>query len=376
METNQLLINYYKKEELKKIKNWKQEGKVNAEIIRLANKEYISVEEIREALGIDEDEIIETEEKGNVVDKFDIVIEDEEDNIENEKEPKSNIVIIDDDKLEDYPNQPFKMYDEDKKEEMMESIRINGIMQPLIVRSIDNGKYQILAGHNRRYCGREIGMKKFECIVKENLTDDEARIYLVDTNLCTRDKISAMERAKAYKIKYDTYRRRKIETSIMEEIEKDNIRESLIKTEKSSNGTIQRYLRLTCLTNELQKLVDKEKVSINVGEKLSFLPNVEQDIIAELLLNTDIKITDNVAKRIKKQSENYKREDIYNYLGKEEILDLIKGTNQIKEIKYKIITVNFYKEEIERYFKSLRTEEQIKDYIFTSLERLEDTESY
>lgn len=376
METNQLLINYYKKEELKKIKNWKQEGKVNAEIIRLANKEYISVEEIREALGIDEDEIIETEEKGNVVDKFDIVIEDEEDNIENEKEPKSNIVIIDDDKLEDYPNQPFKMYDEDKKEEMMESIRINGIMQPLIVRSIDNGKYQILAGHNRRYCGREIGMKKFECIVKENLTDDEARIYLVDTNLCTRDKISAMERAKAYKIKYDTYRRRKIETSIMEEIEKDNIRESLIKTEKSSNGTIQRYLRLTCLTNELQKLVDKEKVSINVGEKLSFLPNVEQEIIAELLLNTDIKITDNVAKRIKKQSENYKREDIYNYLGKEEILDLIKGTNQIKEIKYKIITVNFYKEEIERYFKSLRTEEQIKDYIFTSLERLEDTESY
>lgn len=376
METNQLLINYYKKEELKKIKNWKQEGKVNAEIIRLANKEYISVEEIREALGIDEDEIIETEEKGNVVDKFDIVIEDEEDNIENEKEPKSNIVIIDDDKLEDYPNQPFKMYDEDKKEEMMESIRINGIMQPLIVRPIDNGKYQILAGHNRRYCGREIGMKKFECIVKENLTDDEARIYLVDTNLCTRDKISAMERAKAYRIKYDTYRRRKIETSIMEEIEKDNIRESLIKTEKSSNGTIQRYLRLTYLTNELQELVDKEKVSINVGEKLSFLPNVEQDIIAKLLLNTDIKITDNVAKRIKKQSENYKREDIYNYLGKDEILDLIKGTNQIKEIKYKIITVNFYKEEIERYFKSLRTEEQIKDYIFTSLERLEDTESY
>lgn len=376
METNQLLINYYKKEELKKIKNWKQEGKVNAEIIRLANKEYISVEEIREALGIAEDEIIETEEKGNVVDEFDIVVEDEGYNLENEKGSKNNIVIIDDEKLEDYPNQPFKIYDEDKKEEMMESIRINGIMQPLIVRPIGNGKYQILAGHNRRYCGRKIGMKKFECIIKENLTDDEAKIYLVDTNLCTRDKISAMERAKAYKIKYDTYRRRKIETSIMEEIEKDNIRESLIKTEKSSNGTIQRYLRLTYLTNELQELVDKEKVSINVGEKLSFLPNVEQNIIAELLLNTDIKITDNVAKRIKKQSENYKREDIYNYLGKDEILDLIKGTNQIKEIKYKIITVNFYKEEIERYFKSLRTEEQIKDYIFTSLERLEDTESY
>ena len=108
--------------------------------------------------------------------------------------------MIENNRLEDYPNQPFRMYDEDKKKEMMESIRINGIMQPLIVRPIENEKYQILAGHNRRNCAREIGINKLPCIVKENLTDDEAMIYLVDTNLCTRDKISPMERARAYKI--------------------------------------------------------------------------------------------------------------------------------------------------------------------------------
>lgn len=365
METNQLLINYYKKEELKKIKNWKQEGKVNAEIIRLANKEYISVEEIREALGIDEDEIIEmdnTEERENIVDEIDIVIEDEEESIRNLEQLKSNVVIIDDDKIEDYPNQPFKMYDEDKRKEMIESIKINGIMQPLIVRPIENGKYQILAGHNRRYCGREAGMKKFECIVKENLSDDEARIYLVDTNLCTREKISVMERAKAYRIKYDTYKRRKIETSIMEEIEKDNIgiRGKFVKEEKSSNGSIQRYLRLTYLIPELQNFVDNGKITIQVGEKTSFLPNREQKILAEILAEEKVKLTENTIKKIRNEIDRYYEEVEYGYLSKEEMLDIIKSK---KETITNSITVTFSKEELERCFKGYKTEEKLKQYI-------------
>ena len=116
-------------------------------------------------------------------------------------------------------------------------------MQPLIVRQINNEKYQILAGHNRRRCARELGITKYPCIIKENLSDDEAKIYLIDTNLCTRDKISTMERAKAYKIKYDTYRKKNIKTSMFEEIKMDNVgiaRAKLIKEENSSVGTIQR----------------------------------------------------------------------------------------------------------------------------------------
>lgn len=365
METNQLLINYYKKEELKKIKNWQKEGKVNSEIIRLANKEYISVEEIKEALGIDEDEIIEmeeTEEIENTVDELDIVIEDEEESIRSLEEQKSNVVIIEDEKLEDYPNQPFKMYDEDKKKEMIESIKINGIMQPLIVRPIENGKYQILAGHNRRNCGREVGMRKFECIVKENLTDDEAKIYLIDTNLCTRENISIMERAKAYRIKYDTYKRQRIETSMIDEIEKDNvgIRGKFVKQEKSSNGSIQRYLRLTYLIPKLQDFVDNNKMSINVGEKVSFLPNREQKMLAEILEEENFKLSENIVKRIRNEINRYDEEIEYGYLSKKEMIDIIKTK---KETIINCISVKFTKEELELYFRGYKTEEKLKEYI-------------
>ena len=374
METNQLLINYYKKEEIKKAKQRRQEGSTLEEIIRLSNKEYISVEEIKQALGIDEDdydiekkEEIEPEE--HKIDEHDTIIEDEENN--NEQTVESNndnvkVVMIAENKLEDYPNQPFKLYDDDKKQEMIESIKINGIMQPLIVRPIGEGKYQILAGHNRRICAKEVGLTELPCIIKENLTDDEAKIYLIDTNLCTRDNISPMERAKAYRMKYDTYKKRNIKTLMIEEIKKDNYgmaRAAMMKEEKTSNGTIQRYLRLTYLIPELQEAIDNDKIKINTGEKLSFLPKQEQNSIAELL-EENIKISDSIAKRIKQKSEKCREEDIYHYLSKEEIKDII---NKKDEFIEESIKVTFYKNEIEEYFENRKTESQIKKYIFEIL---------
>ena len=374
METNQLLINYYKKEEIKKAKQRRQEGSTLEEIIRLSNKEYISVEEIKQALGIDEDdydiekkEEIEPEE--HEIDKHDTIIEDEENNNEQTVENNNDnvkVVMIAENKLEDYPNQPFKLYDDDKKQEMIESIKINGIMQPLIVRPIGEGKYQILAGHNRRICAREVGLTELPCIIKENLTDDEAKIYLIDTNLCTRDNISPMERAKAYRMKYDTYKKRNIKTLMIEEIKKDNYgmaRAAMMKEEKTSNGTIQRYLRLTYLIPELQDAIDNDKIKINTGEKLSFLPKQEQNSIAELL-EENIKISDSIAKRIKQKSEKCREEDIYHYLSKEEIKDII---NKKDEFIDESIKVTFYKNEIEEYFENRKTESQIKKYIFEIL---------
>ena len=381
METNQLLINYYKKEEIKKAKQRRQEGSTLEEIIRLSNKEYISVEEIKQALGIDEDdydiekkEEIEPEE--HKIDEHDTIIEDEENN--NEQTVESNndnvkVVMIAENKLEDYPNQPFKLYDDDKKQEMIESIKINGIMQPLIVRPIGEGKYQILAGHNRRICAKEVGLTELPCIIKENLTDDEAKIYLIDTNLCTRDNISPMERAKAYRMKYDTYKKRNIKTLMIEEIKKDNYgiaRAAIIKEEKTSNGTIQRYLRLTYLIPELQELVEKGKLSLNFGEKISFLSSEEQRVLSEILLDEKIKLTENLIKKIRKTSENYKLDSPLHFLSKEEMLDLIKNRSKIQLEFVEKISITFTKEEMLRYFSKYKTVEEIKQYILDILEKI------
>lgn len=372
METNQLLINYYKKEEMKKVKTRYEEGLTVDEIIRLANNEYITEEEIKEILGIDEEDIIENNQNENienVIDEQDVIIEDFEEEQANE-ENNAQVVMIEETKLEDYPDQPFKLYDEDKKTEMMESIRINGIMQPLIVRKIENDKYQILAGHNRRNCGREIGLKEFPCIIKENLTDDEARIYLIDTNLCTRESISPIERAKAYRIKYDTYKKRNIKTTLIEEIKKDNVglREKIIKEEKSSNGNIQRYLRLTYLIPKLQNMIDQGKMSINIGEKVSFLPNKEQQILEELLSNEKIKLSETIIKRIRAAAESCKLDNPYSYVSKEEMLDLIKNKSKMDINIIEKMIITFSKEEVLRYFNRFKTQEEVKEYIIEILE--------
>ncbi len=232
-----------------------------------------------------------------------------------------------------------------------------------------DGKYQILAGHNRRSCARELGITKYPCIIKENLSDDEAKIYLIDTNLCTRDKISPMERARAYKIKYDTYKKRNIKTSMFEEIKRDNTGalDTLIKEEKTSAGSIQRYLRLMYLIPSLQEFADKGEISLTVGEKLSFLPNEEQKFVAELIRD-NIKINDNMAQKIRKESERYKREDYYNFLVKEDMLDLIKPRKKVNEDEREYVFVKFYSDEIDRYFGVVNDIEELKRRIIYSLE--------
>lgn len=358
METNQLLINYYKKEEIKKAKQRQMEGLSNNEIINLANKTYITEEEIKQLLGI------ENEEK-NINDESDFIIEDEE--IENNK-----IVMINEKNLENYPNQPFSLYEGDKKKEMIESIKLNGIMQPLIVRPLSNGKYQILAGHNRRMCAKEIGINELPCIIKNNLSEDEAKIYLIDTNLCTRDNISPIEKAKAYRIKYDTYKKRKIQTSVIEEIKRDNngLRAELAREEKTSNGTIQRYLRLTYLITELQELIEQGKLSINLGEKISFIPNEEQKILNGMILNKEIRLNEKLIRKIRNALAIKKLDKPGQHLSEEEIRDVIEDKSKIKLDIIENITITFSKEEVMRYFKTYKDENEIKAYI---VEKLENT---
>ncbi|MEE0866184.1 MAG: ParB/RepB/Spo0J family partition protein [Clostridia bacterium] len=370
--TNEVLMNHYKKQEIKKAKERLAQKKTKAEILKLADERFITADEIKEALGFEFIEDPEpVKEQEHVVDEVDYVIEDEDNQEVTKYEKEENITatLIEDSKLEDYPNQPFKLYDKEKRNEMIESIRINGIMQPLIVRPIDNGKYQILAGHNRRSCARELGITKYPCIIKKNLTDDEAKIYLIDTNLCTRDKISPMERARAYKIKYDTYKKRNINTSMFEEIKKDNegALNTLIKEEKTSVGSIQRYLRLMYLVPSLQDLVDKGKISLTVGEKLSFLPNEEQKFVAEIIKD-NVKINDGMAQKIRKESERNKREDYYNFLMKEDILDLIKSKKKSKEDEQDYVCVKFYRDEIDKYFGVVNDINDLKRQIIYSLE--------
>ena len=282
-------------------------------------------------------------------------------NIEDEK-----YEIIKDEDLEDFPNQPFKMYSESRKNTMIESIKINGIIEPIVVRRTENGKYQILSGHNRRLCGREAGLTEFKCIVKENMTEDEARLYMVDSNLMVRD-VMPTERGKALSIRKECLKNEKIASKIENEIMQDNvdkldtIQQKMIEENQMSNGNIQRYIRLNYLIVPLGEMVDDKVINLKTGENLSFLSKKEQRDIANIIEKENVKISEAMSKKIKKSSESGE-------LTKELMKQIL-----VKEKDKKLeIRVIFFEDEIKKYFNKINngnvTAKDCKDYIIALLE--------
>lgn len=418
-----LLQKHLKLEEIKKIRNWRNEGYGLEKIKELVDKTIITDDEIKEVFyennqNLDiqknenqfednnhiqeevqeqevftENELMEKEDTENTfeqkepIDFEENTIEDleeieeeeleiiedevpEEDELpEKETEIKANerYEIIKDEDLEDFPNQPFKMYSESRKNSMIESIKINGIIEPIVVRKTDNGKYQILSGHNRRLCGREAGIKEFKCIVKENMTDDEASLYMVDSNLMVRD-VMPTERGKALSIRKECLKNEKIASKVENEILQDNvdkldtIQQKMMEENKMSNGNIQRYIRLNYLIPQLGEMVDDKKINLKTGESLSFLSKKEQRDIVNIIEKENVKVSEAMAKKIKKSSDNGEltKELLKRILVKE------------KDVKLEVRVV-FYEDEIKKYFSKINngeiTAKDCKDYILALLDK-------
>ena len=118
-------------------------------------------------------------------------------------ENTNNIINIEINKLVAFrKRQPFSMYDETKKQEVLESIKENGVLVPIIVRKIENDKYEIISGHNRVECSKELHLSTIPAQIVD-CDDNKATLIMIDTNLCNRDKIPPVEKGYAYKLKME-----------------------------------------------------------------------------------------------------------------------------------------------------------------------------
>lgn len=217
--------------------------------------------------------------------------------------------------ITDFPEHPFKVKDDEKMFETVESIEKYGVLVPAIVRPKENGKYEMIAGHRRKRACELAQIEDIPCIVR-NLTDDEATIIMVDSNL-QREQILPSERAFAYKMKLDAMKRQgqrndltcdqvgyKLDNKKSIEILADEVGES--KTQ------IQRYIRLTYLIPELLQFVDnhylreneKATMALTPAVEISYLTNKEQDILLEVTNETLAMPSTSQAKRLKAESEN------------------------------------------------------------------------
>lgn len=194
---------------------------------------------------------------------------------------KEKVETIDISLIDDFKEHPFKVIENDELKSLEESIQTSGVLSPVIVRPKDDGRYEMISGHRRKFACNKLGIETIPCLVKK-LTDDEATIFMVDSNL-QREKLLPSEKAFAYKMKYEALKHQG--TSLPQDttlrpvgtkLRSDSI---LAEEVNESARQIQRYIRLTNLVPELLEMVDNTECGLSPS--IAFRPAVELSYLME-----------------------------------------------------------------------------------------------
>lgn len=248
---------------------------------------------------------IEDARKKFVVDKTPETIEKSE---TKKVENTNNIINIELSKLVAFrKRQPFSMYDEIKKQEVLQSIKENGVLVPIIIRKIANDKYEIISGHNRVECSKELQLSTIPAQIVE-CDDDKASLIMLDTNLCNRDKIPPVEKGYAYKMKMEILKNNPNISNINE------FNENSPEGNSESKTQIYRYIRLTELIKALQEKTNNEIISIKAGVELSYLSQEEQEILNQVIDDEQIKLSLVQAQKIRLKKNKITYESVLNLL--------------------------------------------------------------
>ena len=215
--------------------------------------------------------------------------------IESKKKKSARIPI---DKLHDFDGHPFKVTDNEDMDKLVESIKSQGIISPLIVRLKDNtiDEYEVISGHRRLHAGIKAGMDKVPALIYE-MDRDAAVIALVDSNL-HREHILPSEKAMAYKLKLDALKAQGKRTDLTCGQAVHKSRESVSDTD--SGRQVQRYIRLTMLIPELLTMVDENKIAFSVAVELSYLDKGTQHFLLNEIKETECTPSYSQANRMRK----------------------------------------------------------------------------
>ena len=211
-----------------------------------------------------------------------------------------------------FPEHPFQVRDDELMQQTIDSIQQVGILTPVILRSDESGEYEMISGHRRLYAAGLAGLETIPAIVR-NMTDDEAIIFMVDSNL-QRETILPSERAKAYKMKMDAIRRTagrpsKNSVQVGQNFDGKTSRELLAESSPDSPSQIRRYIRLNELDPALLKMVDDGKIGLTPAVELSFLNAQEQTMLLDTIDSEQATPSLSQAQRMKKLSGEGKLND-------------------------------------------------------------------
>ena len=214
-----------------------------------------------------------------------------------------------------FENHPFKVLDDEKMDELVESIKANGVLTPVLVRPDDEGTYEMISGHRRLHAAKRAGLFRILAIVKE-MTNDEATIAMVDANV-QREEILASERAFSLKMKMDAmnHRGKRTDLTLSHEETKFHSAEKVGEAEGLGRAQVHRYIRLTELIPKLLDMVDEKRLALSVAVELSYMnKNVQQWIYEFIRENGMIKQEQLMELRKYRDNSNMTQEQLINIL--------------------------------------------------------------
>ena len=258
--------------------------------------------------------------------------------------------------VDDFPGHPFQVLEDEDMEKLTESIRDNGVINPIIVRKKEDERYEIISGHRRKHACEKLGIELIPTIVRD-VTRDEAIIAMVDSNL-QRENILPSEKAKAYKMKMDAMKRQGARTDLTSR----PVGEKLLSVEEvaaSANESarqVHRYIRLNELTPELLDFVDEGKIGLRPAVELSYLQEEEMRDLVDYIDAESTFPSHEQTIRMKKLSQEGKldTDTIHRIMNEDK-------PNQKARVKIPM-------EKLERFFPKGTPQSQVEEVILKALE--------
>lgn len=250
-----------------------------------------------------------------------------------------------------FPNHPFKVRDDEKMMETVESVKKRGIIFPAIVRKKKDGTYEMVAGHRRRRACQLAQLPEMPCIVRE-LTDDEATILMVDSNV-QREEILPSERAWAFKMKLEALNRqgKRVDLTSTPSVQKLSV-EIVAEEFGISREQVRRYVALTNLDSALLKMVDENKIALRPAVQISYMKKQDQKELLDAIESFDATPSEKQAKLLRDLSEN-------GILDRDKIDEIMAEEKPNQVVQYKIKYERFRK-----YLpKNVETEQEVEDFL-------------
>ena len=262
------------------------------------------------------------------------------------------------DKIKSFSGHPFKVIDDEKMQDLIESISESGVLTPVLIRPDRNDGYEMISGHRRMHAAQKAGLITIPAIVRE-MTDDEAVIAMVDANI-QREELLPSEKAFAYKMKLEAMKRQGSRTDLTLSQNETKLRsdEILSKQVGESRAQVQRFIRLTELIPDLLELVDKKRLNFTIAVDISYIPQDVQKWIYEYICDNGFIKPNQIAA-------------LRNYLGQGPVTQslMISILNSHISVKAPARKVTLNEKKLTRYFPKNYTSEDMEKVIESLLEK-------